>query len=379
MFEFDSEGLPIWAEKEIPLSILPDVPPKWEYEAWFKYSNELYNEMRTEEFQNLYSQREKRLLKRRARERKKQEDMEKKNNQLKREMEESGRKQIQNYMFEHMRKFKEDISDDEDEEEKSAKPNAEDEMLLNEVYSNAMDELENTPIEKFESKNPRQSKRLKSKNPQYKSKSAAPEMSTLRESATNTLTESAVEILSNPELITQLEILQDLNLITDPRVLQAIRDFNSSNVHLDFNQPTNVEAQEQFNQVKSVEVQEQFNQVKSVEVQEQFNPAKVENIKKEGGQSQKRKADNLKSVWTSINIKRRKPTAGLSTTVGSPVKGKISTRDAPEENIKDLVPNKMAHIKAGDVILVKSSSSSGKNQAQKVSQLVSTPNIHCYC
>ena len=29
MFEFDSDGLPIWAEKEIPLSVLPDLPPKW--------------------------------------------------------------------------------------------------------------------------------------------------------------------------------------------------------------------------------------------------------------------------------------------------------------------------------------------------------------
>ena len=360
-FEFDSDGLPIWAEKEIPLSLIPDVPPKWEYDAWFKYSNELYNEMRIEEFQNLYASREKRLLKRRARERKIKEEMEKKKNQQKREMEESGRKKIQNYMFEHMRQFKENISDDEDleQEEKSAKPRDEDEILLNEAYSNAMDDLENDGNEKLDSKNPRQSKRLKSKNPQYKSKSAVPETSTLRESATSTLTERAVEILSNPELMTQLEILQELTLITNPAVLQAIRDFNSSNVHLDFNQPTTVEAQEQFSQVKPMEVQDQFNQ------------EKVDNIKKEGSQSQKRKGDDLKSVWSSINVKRRKPTTGLSTTVGSPVKGKISTRDAPEENIKDLVPNKMAHIKSGDSILVKSSSSV-KNQAQKVSQLVST-------
>ena len=320
--------------------------------------------MRKDEFQKLYARREKRLLKRRAREAKMKEDMEKINNQRKMEMEASGRKQIQNYMFDHMRKLNEDTSDDEDEDEeedkqeKSGKPNAEDEMLLNQVYSHPMEELESTGIEKFESKNPRQSPRLKSKNPQYKSKSAAPETSTLGESAMSTLTESTVEILSNPQLITQLEILQDLTLITDPRVLQAIRDFNSSNVHLDFNQPTTVEGQEQFNQVKSVEVQEQFNQ------------EKVDNIKKEGGQSQKRKRDDLKTVWSSINVKKPKTSTVLSTTVGSPVKGKISTRDAPEENIKDLVPNKLDHIKTGDMILVKSSSSA-KNQAQKVSSLVS--------
>ena len=362
MFEFDSEGLPIWVEKEIPLSLISDVPPKWEYVGWFNYSNEVYKEMRKDEFQKLYAKREKKLLKRRARETKMQADMEKKKNQRKMEMEESGRKQIQNYMFEHMRKLNEDTSDDEDEEEdkqeKSAKPNAEDEMLLNQVYSHPMEELENTGIEKFESKNPRQSKRLKSKNPQYKSKSAAPETSTLGESATGTLTESTVEILTNPQLMTQLEILQDLTLIFDPSVLQAIRDFNSSNVHLDFNQRTTFEAQEQLNQVKSVEVQEQFNQ------------EKVDNIKKEGGQSQKRKRDDLKTVWSSINVKKPKTSTVLSTTVGSPVKGKISTRDAPEENIKDLVPNKLDHIKSGDAHLVKSSSSV-KNQAQKVSSLVS--------
>ena len=171
--------------------------------------------------------------------------------------------------------------------------------------------------------------------------------------------------------MTQLEILHSLTLITDPSVLQAIRDFNSANVHLDFNQPTAIEAQEQFNKPKPVEAQEQFNKAKPVELEEQFNQAKLDNIKKEGGQSQKQKCDDFKSIWSSINIKRRKGSTGLSTTVGSPVKGKISTRDAPEENIKDLVPNKLSHIKLGDSILVKSSSS-GKNQAQKVSSLVST-------
>ena len=321
--------------------------------------------MRRDEFENLYASCERRLFKCRERERKIQEDIERQNNQWKKEMEESGCKKIENYMFEHMRKLKDDISDDEEEEkdeqeEISAKKNAEDEMALNEAFSNAMDDLEDNGIEKLDSKNPRQSRRLKSKNPQYKSRSTAPEKSTLRESATTTLTETTVEILSNPELMTQLEILHSLTLITDPRVLHAIRDFNSANVHLDFNQQTSVEAQEQFNQAKPVEVQE-----------EQFNQAKLDNIKKEGGQSQKRKGDDLKSVWSSINIKRRKTSTELSTTVGSPVKGKISTRDAPEENIKDLVPNKLSHIKLGDSILVKSSSS-GKNQAQKVSSLVST-------
>ena len=62
-------------------------------------------------------------------------------------MEESGRKKIENYMFENMRKLKDSISDNEDEEEDeqeeiSAKTNAEDEMALNEAFSNAMDDFE---------------------------------------------------------------------------------------------------------------------------------------------------------------------------------------------------------------------------------------------
>ena len=110
---------------------------------------------------------------------------------------------------------------------------------------------------------------------------------------------------------------------------------------------------------------------------EQPSQEKLIQVKREDGKGVKRKVekgDKFKSLWSSTGKKKKKrTTGGCAVTAGASPKGKISTCDASEERMKELIDTKISNIRGGDALLQKNVG----NQPQKFfSQVSDTKNYH---
>ena len=54
LYEFDAEGLPIWAEKQLPKEKLTKKPPGWDQDKWENELNRRFNNIRKNAFDKLY-------------------------------------------------------------------------------------------------------------------------------------------------------------------------------------------------------------------------------------------------------------------------------------------------------------------------------------
>ena len=96
-----------------------------------------------------------------------------------------------------------------------------------------------------------------------------------------------------------------------------------------------------------------------IEGEEHFNQHLIDIKKEDRGQKCKlNQLDDFKRYWeTSSKSKKKKVQApSLAYTAGSPVRGgHLSTHDSSEENLKELISSKIAHIQLGDACLMKNS------------------------
>ena len=280
-------------------------------------------------------------------------------------------KKIEDYLLGNVIALARDVTDDEShdededanvkdgnskEKEITKEPNFPEKFLPDTLLDDEQEADASGPTQRIPQNSTRQPRRMQTRSTASKTAPNPLEK--------NTLSESAVEILTNPELLSQLEMFQnprggqieDTMLLTDPRVLQALRDFNG--IYVDPNAE---------------------NTQPLIVGQEQSSKEKPIQIKREDGKGVKRKVekgDDFKSLWTSTGKKKKKTsTGGCAVTAGASPKGKISTRDASEEKMKDLIDSKIANIRAGDVLLQKTSNVG--NQPQKVFSQVSDTNNIC--